>query len=102
MTKDSGLTLDLIAVRLTALEQKISTVNVEPGALGRLDAARFLGISPRKFDDILYRGGIKSRLIGTRRLVLIGDLRKYLASDHPEAATPRKAPRKRTEEGGAE
>ncbi|HZT73415.1 MAG TPA: helix-turn-helix domain-containing protein [Terriglobales bacterium] len=76
--------LEQIIARLDAIEARLATVTTEPGLLSRPDAARWLGVSPRTLDSIIYGGQLPTRVIGQRRLVPLAALREYARRDHPE------------------
>jgi len=52
--------------------------NVEVGAMGRADAARYLGISTRKLDDLLSSGELKRLKLGRKTLVRKKDIDDFL------------------------
>ncbi|MDO8308599.1 MAG: DNA-binding protein [Actinomycetota bacterium] len=54
----------------------------------RVDAARLLAISPRKFDDLRASGEIPTRYQGSKPVFHIDDLRAYAAA-LPTAKTGR-------------
>ena len=56
---------------------------IEPILIGRLEAARMLGLGSTKTDELISEGVIESVRIGGRRLVKIASVRK-LAGIEPE------------------
>lgn len=53
----------------------------------RKEAAHALGVSLRTIDHLTRRGSLSTRRIGSKTLIPHDVLRKYAASDHPEAVT---------------
>lgn len=54
---------------------------MEPLAVSVDEAARISGIGRTKLYNLLTSGAIKSRKVGTRRLVIVWSLRAYLEAD---------------------
>jgi hypothetical protein len=53
------------------------------------DAARYLGLSPRSLQNLVYSGRLPSRLLGCCRVIAWSDLRAFVrAGDHPEPINP--------------
>lgn len=48
------------------------------------EAAALLSLSPRTVQKYVYIGCIPARRIGRRRLILVGDLERFLLTDHPK------------------
>lgn len=57
----------------------METQNVDVGAMGRTAAAKYLGISTRKLDDLLSSGEIKRLKLGRKTLIRKIDLDDFLA-----------------------
>ena len=58
-----------------------------PALLSVVEAAKRLGIGTTLFYELLYRGELRSLLIGNRRLVPASDVERYIesrASNHYE------------------
>jgi excisionase family DNA binding protein len=49
-----------------------------PAGFNREDAADYLGISPRKLDEIQAAGELIAKQLGARRMFLREDLEQYL------------------------
>ncbi len=75
-----------------ALAARLRALPPEPALLSRRDAARYLGVGARTVDSLIYRGDLRTRLIGGRRLVPLSELRRFAAADHPGAISPRRVP----------
>ena len=62
--------------------EDVLNINGQPLAsiLSRLEAARFLGVSPRTFDRIQKEKAIPWVLVGRRRKYLLRDIDAYLLS----------------------
>lgn len=65
------------------------TTSMEPLAVSVEEAARISGIGRTKLYNLLTSGAIKSRKVGTRRLVIVWSLRAYLEADDAESQGPR-------------
>ncbi len=76
-----------IAAALAAHLRKTPTA---PALLSRRDAAAWLGLGTRSVDSLIFRGDLKTRKVGGRRLVPMSELRRYAAADHPSAISPRR------------
>jgi hypothetical protein len=59
----------------------------EPLALGVQRAAEVSGLCPRSITYYVASGELPSRKIGKRRLILLSDLRRFLAKDRPAVNT---------------
>lgn len=66
------------------------------------EAARYLAVSPRTVQTLVYRGALPSRMLGGCRVIRWAALREYARRDHPEPITPRSQSRRECETGGAE
>ena len=53
---------------------------LSPLAVNLRQAARLLGISPRKLHDLAVGGHVPTIRVGTRRLYVVTDLQSWLAS----------------------
>ena len=54
--------------------------------IGRIEAAAMLSISPRALDYLVANKQLRSRRIGTRRLLIPRDeLKRFSRADHPES-----------------
>lgn len=60
---------------------------VAPAAFDRKDGARYIGVSTRKFDDLLSAGEIRRLKSGRKTLALRSDCDDYLARLAEEAVS---------------
>lgn len=49
---------------------------IEPVLVGRLEAAKFLGLGTTKTDELIAQGVLESVRIGSRRLVKVSSLKR--------------------------
>ncbi len=56
---------------------------VEPLAIGRVEAARLLGVSVRTLDTMIARRELRGRRIGRRIVFPLEELHRFLSKDHP-------------------
>ena len=54
--------------------------DVAPRALTRKEAAKLLGISVRTLDRAIARGDLKAKRYGTRLLILLSEVERFLSS----------------------
>jgi excisionase family DNA binding protein len=55
----------------------------QPLAVGIAEAARMIGISRRALEYRIAAGQLRTVRIGRRRLILVSELRRFLARDWP-------------------
>lgn len=90
VTDEIGDLLARILERLDSIENKLGGSDTtkpslpESPMMSRRDAARWLGVSQRTLDSLIYSGKMPSRVIGARRLIPLAELRKFARRDHPE------------------
>jgi len=63
--------------------RKITSPELEPLAVGRVQASKLIGVSLRTLDTMLALGELRGRRIGRRVVFTIDELRRFLAKDHP-------------------
>lgn len=72
-----------------ALARSLRELNLQvaptPLGVGMEDGARMIGLSKRQLENYVALQLIPSKKIGRRRILLVWDLRKFLASDRPTA-----------------
>jgi hypothetical protein len=61
--------------------------SLAPLAVGIADGARMIGLSKRQTENYIALKLPPSKKIGRRRILLVKDLAKFLASDKPSAST---------------
>jgi excisionase family DNA binding protein len=59
-------------------------------AVGVMEAARKLGLSPRTIATVIARRELPSRRLGRRRLIPQTALLRFVQSDHSTPSAPRK------------
>ena len=78
--KRLGFTDDDLSDLLKAFKiAQVKSRKVHVGALGRIEAAKYLGISTRKLDDLLSADEIPRLKLGRKTLVRLIDLDAFLA-----------------------
>jgi hypothetical protein len=55
-------------------------------AVSVVEAARMIGVSRRSVEGYIGAGLLESRKLGSRRIVLVRDLLRFLRSDKPSAS----------------
>ena len=56
-------------------------------AVGMAEAARMIDLSKRQVENYVSLKLLPSKKLGRRRVILVSDLKKFLASDKPSTST---------------
>jgi predicted transcriptional regulator len=67
-------------------QNRQSETSLNPFAVSKYEAARLLGISVRSVENYIAAKLLEARKIGTRRVVLVRSLEKFLRSDQPSVS----------------